>query len=205
MLRAERIFEPAGIEEELAAYNPLIPDGTNWKVTLLIEFTDPEERRIALGTCAVSRSAATWSPGRAASASGRSLTRTWSARPKKRPPRSIFFASSSSRGRAQAIVGGAAVTIGTDHPHYGTQAISPRRQSHASRRARQSTRNLRRSCTIARVRSADPVYSARWPVLHRLRYRGPERPRPRASPAGDVHRHPQSESSRPRSHRQQCR
>src|SRR4029453_14840465 len=48
MLRAERIFEPAGIAEELAAYNPLIPDGTNWKVTLLIEFTDPEERRIAL-------------------------------------------------------------------------------------------------------------------------------------------------------------
>jgi Protein of unknown function (DUF3501) len=49
MLRAERIFEPAGIAEELAAYNPLIPDGSNWKVTLLIEFTDPSERRIALG------------------------------------------------------------------------------------------------------------------------------------------------------------
>lgn len=48
MLRAERIFEPAGIEEELAAYNPLIPDGGNWKVTLLIEYPDPEERREAL-------------------------------------------------------------------------------------------------------------------------------------------------------------
>jgi hypothetical protein len=48
MLRAERIFEPAGIAEELAAYNPLIPDGTNWKVTLLIESSDPDERRIAL-------------------------------------------------------------------------------------------------------------------------------------------------------------
>ncbi len=45
MLRAERIFEPEGIAEELDAYNPLIPDGTNWKVTLLIEFPDPEERR----------------------------------------------------------------------------------------------------------------------------------------------------------------
>lgn len=44
MLRVERIFEPEGIEEELAAYNPLIPDGTNWKVTLLIEFPDPQER-----------------------------------------------------------------------------------------------------------------------------------------------------------------
>jgi hypothetical protein len=45
MLRAERIFEPEGIEEELQSYNPLIPDGTNWKVTLLIEFPDEQERR----------------------------------------------------------------------------------------------------------------------------------------------------------------
>ncbi|HTW37391.1 MAG TPA: DUF3501 family protein [Steroidobacteraceae bacterium] len=44
MLRAERIFEPAGIAEELEAYNPLIPDGRNWKVTLLIEFPAAEER-----------------------------------------------------------------------------------------------------------------------------------------------------------------
>jgi len=45
MLRAERIFEPEGIAEELEAYNPLIPDGSNWKVTLLIEFPDPAERQ----------------------------------------------------------------------------------------------------------------------------------------------------------------
>src|ERR1700761_4941400 len=45
MLRAERIFEPEGIEEELSSYNPLIPDGTNWKATLLIEFPDESERR----------------------------------------------------------------------------------------------------------------------------------------------------------------
>jgi len=48
MLRTERIFEPEGIAEELETYNPLIPDGSNWKVTLLIEFPDPEERRIEL-------------------------------------------------------------------------------------------------------------------------------------------------------------
>jgi hypothetical protein len=48
MLRTERIFEPAGIAEELAAYNPLIPDGSNWKVTLLIEFPQPAERARAL-------------------------------------------------------------------------------------------------------------------------------------------------------------
>ncbi|WP_129642936.1 DUF3501 family protein [Peristeroidobacter agariperforans] len=45
MLRVERIFEAAGIQDELDAYNPLIPDGSNWKVTFLIEFPDPEERK----------------------------------------------------------------------------------------------------------------------------------------------------------------
>jgi hypothetical protein len=44
MLRAERIFEAAGIDAELAVYNPLIPDGRNLKATLLIEYTDPQER-----------------------------------------------------------------------------------------------------------------------------------------------------------------
>ena len=44
MLRIERIFEAAGINEELEAYNPLIPDGSNWKATFMVEFPDPEER-----------------------------------------------------------------------------------------------------------------------------------------------------------------
>lgn len=48
MLRTERIFEAEGIVEELAAYNPLIPDGSNWKATFLIEYTDPEIRRVQL-------------------------------------------------------------------------------------------------------------------------------------------------------------
>jgi hypothetical protein len=48
MLRTERIFEAEGIAEELAAYNPLIPDGRNWKATLLIEYADPEIRRVQL-------------------------------------------------------------------------------------------------------------------------------------------------------------
>jgi hypothetical protein len=48
MLRTERIFEAPGIADELGAYNPLIPDGSNWKVTLLIEFVQPAERARAL-------------------------------------------------------------------------------------------------------------------------------------------------------------
>ncbi|HYD58010.1 MAG TPA: DUF3501 family protein [Burkholderiales bacterium] len=45
MLRIERIFEEAGIQHELDAYNPLVPDGRNWKATMLIEYPDPDERR----------------------------------------------------------------------------------------------------------------------------------------------------------------
>ncbi len=45
MLKAEKIFEAEGIEQELAAYNPLIPDGTNWKATMLIQYPDVEERQ----------------------------------------------------------------------------------------------------------------------------------------------------------------
>ena len=48
MLRVERIFEEEGIRDEIDAYNPLVPDGGNWKATMLIEYPDTEERRLAL-------------------------------------------------------------------------------------------------------------------------------------------------------------
>lgn len=50
MLRIERIFEEDRIEEELSAYNPLVPDGRNFKATMMLEYTDPEERRKWLAT-----------------------------------------------------------------------------------------------------------------------------------------------------------
>ncbi|HEY6356504.1 MAG TPA: DUF3501 family protein, partial [Burkholderiaceae bacterium] len=49
MLRIERIFEDDGIQGELDAYNPLVPDGSNWKATMLIEYPDAEQRRVMLG------------------------------------------------------------------------------------------------------------------------------------------------------------
>ena len=49
MLRAEKTFEEAGIQDELEAYNPLIPDGSNWKATLMIEYSDPQVRAAQLG------------------------------------------------------------------------------------------------------------------------------------------------------------
>ena len=45
MLRAEKIFEESGIQDEIDAYNPLIPDGSNWKATMMIEYEDIDERR----------------------------------------------------------------------------------------------------------------------------------------------------------------
>lgn len=48
MLRIEKTFEEAGIQDELDVYNPLVPDGHNWKATLLVEYEDVEERKQAL-------------------------------------------------------------------------------------------------------------------------------------------------------------
>ncbi|HSG89765.1 MAG TPA: DUF3501 family protein, partial [Pseudomonadales bacterium] len=48
MLRAERIFEAEGIAEEIETYNPMIPDGSNWKATFMLEYRDENERRKAL-------------------------------------------------------------------------------------------------------------------------------------------------------------
>lgn len=52
MLRLERMFEPELIQEELDVYNPLIPDGRNWKATFMLEYADAEERRAMLARLA---------------------------------------------------------------------------------------------------------------------------------------------------------
>jgi hypothetical protein len=49
MLRLEKIFEEEAIQDEINTYAPLVPNGSNWKATMLIEYTDVEERKIALG------------------------------------------------------------------------------------------------------------------------------------------------------------
>ena len=48
MLRIEKVFEAEGINEELETYNPLIPDGHNWKATFMLEYDDPAEREVRL-------------------------------------------------------------------------------------------------------------------------------------------------------------
>jgi len=48
MLRIEKVFEAEGINEELAVYNPMLPTGSNWKATFMIEYTDVAERQVQL-------------------------------------------------------------------------------------------------------------------------------------------------------------
>jgi hypothetical protein len=96
MLRIERIFEAAGIQDELDVYNALIPDGGNWKATFMVEYPDENERRRALADLVGIEKPC----GCGWKASIRSLpspTRTWTALAPTRPPRCISCASNSRR------------------------------------------------------------------------------------------------------------
>jgi hypothetical protein len=117
MLRVERIFETEGIEEELGAYNPLIPDGTNWKATLLIEFPDAELRRRELAQlkgvedrCWVQVSGCE----RVLAIADEDLDRE-----NDEKTSSVHFLrfelDATMVARAKS---GAAITVGIDHPHY---------------------------------------------------------------------------------------
>lgn len=117
MLRAERIFEPEGIEEELEAYNPLVPDGSNWKVTLLIEFPDENERRQQLAhlkgiedRCWVQVSG----KDRVFAIADEDLEREND----EKTSAVHFVRFELSAPMRQAVKAGAAVKLGCDHRHY---------------------------------------------------------------------------------------
>jgi hypothetical protein len=88
MLRVERIFEEKGIRDELDAYNPLVPDGSNWKATMLIEYPELEERRLALGNL-IGVEDRVWVKAE------KQQTRTSTAKMTTRPRLFIFCASNS--------------------------------------------------------------------------------------------------------------
>jgi len=117
MLRAERIFEPEGISEELAAYNPLIPDGSNWKVTLLLEFADPAVRARELAQLKgiedrcyvqVARQA------RVFAIADEDLERE----NEEKTSAVHFLRFELDAAMIAALRGGAALALGIDHPHY---------------------------------------------------------------------------------------
>jgi hypothetical protein len=123
MLRAERIFESEGIQGELDAYNPLIPDGSNWKVTLLLEFPDPEERRKALerligieDRCWIRVS----EMGRVFAIADEDVKRE----NEQKTSAVHFLRFELSASMAEAMKSGSSLSIGVDHDNY-RYALSP--------------------------------------------------------------------------------
>ena len=117
MLRVERIFEPEAIAEELASYNPLIPDGHNWKVTLLIEFADPAERRAALAALR-GIEARCWvqiaGQARVAAIADEDLPRE----NEEKTSAVHFLRFELDVAMIGALRAGAALALGVDHEHY---------------------------------------------------------------------------------------
>jgi hypothetical protein len=123
MLRAERIFEPEGIAEELESYNPMIPDGTNWKVTLLIEYPDEAQRRERLtqlkgieDRCWVQ---VTGEP-RVFAIADEDLERE----NEEKTSAVHFLRFELTPAMIAALRAGAELAVGIEHPHYN-QAIQP--------------------------------------------------------------------------------
>jgi Protein of unknown function (DUF3501) len=117
MLRTERIFEAEGIAEELETYNPLIPDGSNWKVTLLIEFPDPEERRIELARLKGVEDAC-WievaGQARVFAVADEDLERE----NEEKTSSVHFLRFELSAAMKSALLAGAALAVGVEHPAY---------------------------------------------------------------------------------------
>jgi Protein of unknown function (DUF3501) len=123
MLRTERIFEPAGIAAELSAYNPLIPDGSNWKVTLLLEF-DPAERPAALAKlkgvedrCFVRIARLE----RVFAIADEDLERENA----EKTSAVHFLRFELSAAMVAALKSGGALSAGVDHPHYLHEVVVP--------------------------------------------------------------------------------
>ncbi len=92
MLRAEKIFQGQEIDEELATYNPLIPDGSNWKGTFMIEYDDPEVRSVKLNEL-IGVEQALWFQVGEHEKSRQFLMKIWNVRPKQKLRLYILFGS----------------------------------------------------------------------------------------------------------------
>ena len=122
MLRVERIFEAAGIEEELAAYNPLIPDGSNWKATFMIEYGNEDERREALGRL-IGVEGKVWvqvaGQDKVWAIADEDLERTAA----DKTSAVHFLRFELPPAAAAAARGGADIAMGIDHPQYAHEVV----------------------------------------------------------------------------------
>jgi len=120
MLRIEKIFEAAGIEEELGAYNPLIPDGCNWKATFMIEYSDVEERKAALERM-IGIEDQVWvqvaGHDKVLAVADEDLEREDATKTSS----VHFLRFELTPEMAAAVKSGAAIAMGVDHPEFGRQ------------------------------------------------------------------------------------
>ena len=117
MLRLERIFEPELIQEELDVYNPLIPDGLNWKATFMVEYPDVEERKRQLARL-IGIETAVWVQvadfARVNPVANEDLERETEAKTSA----VHFLRFELTPDMAAAAKAGAAIRMGVDHPNY---------------------------------------------------------------------------------------
>jgi hypothetical protein len=117
MLRVERIFEEDGIRHELEAYNPLIPDGGNWKATQFIEYPEPEERRRMLERLkGIERR--TWVQVEGAERVYAIADEDLERENEEKTSAVHFVRFELPPAFRQALRGGARLTVGIDHPDY---------------------------------------------------------------------------------------
>ena len=117
MLRAERVFEEAGIQDELDAYNPLVPDGSNWKATMMIEYPDVNERQQMLARL-IGIEDRVWvqveGHARVYAIADEDLERENA----DKTSSVHFLRFELDRAMAQALKQGAPLAVGVDHPQY---------------------------------------------------------------------------------------
>ncbi|HEY0635349.1 MAG TPA: DUF3501 family protein [Gammaproteobacteria bacterium] len=124
MLRLERTFEPELIQDELDVYNPLIPDGSNWKATFMIEFPDENERRDAL-TRLIGIEKAVWMQiadfARIHPIANEDLPRETEGKTSA----VHFLRFELTPEMINAVKTGAAIRAGIDHPQYQAEVTLP--------------------------------------------------------------------------------
>ena len=127
ILRVEKQFEEQGILDEIEAYAPLVPDGSNWKATMLIEYTDVEERKVALGKL-ISIEDMTYIEvegfKRVYAISNEDLERETDVKTSA----VHFCCFEFNEAAKKAIKHGAKVTLGCDHPNYSMSTPIPLEQ-----------------------------------------------------------------------------
>jgi len=117
MLRIERIFEAEGIRGELEAYNPLIPDGANWKATMLIEYPDADERRRRLAELKGVEDRA-WVQVEGCERVYAIADEDMERENEEKTSAVHFVRFELDAGMRQALKGGGGLAVGVDHPNY---------------------------------------------------------------------------------------